>query len=321
MNVISLIVVPLDGSPLAEQALEPAHYLAQRLHADIEVVQVFEPSADPPHYPLGASTLDTRLDIELRAQAKAYIESVAEREQAAGGVRVTGKLLDGPVVETLAKHVAALDRPLVVMTTHGRSGLGRALLGSVTVELVRTASVPVLTIRARKGSEVPTSVGFGRVLVPIAGPDFGADMGERTADIFGTDAVEYVLLHAILPVPLVAPMDPSIPPVLPDLSTEEEAANKLLDSLAARLRARGAHVRTHVVFDADATHAILQAVNEAGADTVSMATHGHRGIKRLVLGSVADKVLRHSPVPVLVLHPPEPIESKDHEEAERVAAR
>jgi nucleotide-binding universal stress UspA family protein len=182
-------------------------------------------------------------------------------------------------------------------------------------------TVPVLAIRARKESEARTAVGFGRVLVPIAGPDFGTDVGERAADVFGTDAVEYVLLHAILPAPLIAPLDPSIPPLIPDLNAEEEAANKLLGSLADRLRARGAHVRTRVVFDGDAAHAILEAVNEAGADTVSMATHGYHGFKRLVLGSVADRVLRHSPVPVLLVRPPESAESMDHDEAERAVAR
>lgn len=317
--MINMIVVPLDGSRLAEQALEPAHYLAHRLHAAIEVVHVFKPSVESP-YASGAPPIDTRLDLDLREEAVAYIDRVAEREGKAGDVRVTAKLLEGPVVETLAAHLAALDHPLVVMMTHGRSGLGRVLLGSVTDALVRSATVPVLVIRARKQADAPVATRFGRVLVPIAGADFGTDIGERTADVFGTRDIEYVLLHAVVPAPLVPPPDPAIVPPVLDLDAEEEAARNLLDALADPLRARGAHVRTRVVIDVDAAHAILDAVNEAGADVISMATHGYRGVKRLVLGSVADKVLRHSPVPVLLVRPPESAELMDDEDAERAAA-
>jgi nucleotide-binding universal stress UspA family protein len=318
--VIKTIVVPLDGSVLAEQALEPAHYLAHRLHATIEVVQVFEPEVETP-FVSGAPPIDMRLESDLRNEALAYVESVAEREGRAGDVRITAKLLEGDAVETLAAHVAALDHPLVVMTTHGRSGIRRVLLGSVTDALIRSATVPVLAIRAKKKAEAPVATRFGRVLVPIAGADFGTDIGERTSDVFGTRDVEYILLHAVIPAPLIPPVPDAaiVPPVL-DLDAEEEAARNLLDALADPLRARGAHVRTRVVIDVDPGHAILDAVTEVSSDVISMATHGYRGIKRLVLGSVADNVLHHAPVPVLLVRPPESAELMDDEEAERATA-
>jgi nucleotide-binding universal stress UspA family protein len=318
--VINMIVVPLDGSRLAEQALEPAQFLALRLHAAIEVVQVFEPSV-PAMYGAGALPIDPRLDAELRQEAAAYIDSIAARERIPRGARVTAKLLEGPAVETLAAHLVALDHPLVVMMTHGRSGIGRVLLGSVTEALVRSTTVPVLAIRARTESEAPVATRFGRVLVPIAGGDFGTDMGDRTADVFGTANVEYVLLHAVIPAPLIAPLDPAIPPPVPVVDAEADTAHELLDGLADRLRARGAQVRVRVLIDVDPAHAIREAANEASADVISMATHGYHGIKRLVLGSVADTVLRHATVPVLLVRPPEPGDSMHHEEAERAAAR
>ena len=315
--MINTIVVPLDGSRFAEQALEPAHYLARRLGAAVEVVQVFEPGVELP-YVSGAPPLDTRLDAEVRAGALTYVSGVAERERQAGVV-MKAELLDGPVVQTLAAHVAALDHPLVVMTTHGRSGLGR-LLGSVTDALVRSAAAPVLAIRATKENDAPTTTRFGRVLVPIAGADFDADIGERSADIFGND-VEYILLHAISPVPFILRPEPTVIPPVIDLDAEEEVARNLLDVLASDLRARGAHVRTRIVIDVDPAHAILTGVKEADADTISMATHGYRGIKRLVLGSVADTVLHNAPLPVLLVRPPEAAELTDDEAAGRAAAR
>ena len=79
--------------------------------------------------------------------------------------------------------------------------------------------------------------------------------------------------------------------------------------------------RTRIVIDVDPAHAILAGVKEANADTLSLATHGYRGIKRLVLGSVADKVLHNAPLPVLLVRPPEAAELTDDEAAERAAAR
>jgi nucleotide-binding universal stress UspA family protein len=316
--VIGTIVVPLDGSPLSERALAPAHYLASRLHAAMEVVHVFEPEVTAP-YVSGAPPFDMRLDAELRREAKAYVDRIAESERSAGDVPVRATLLHGPVVETLAAHLAEHHHALAVMMTHGRSGIERVLLGSVTDALVRSATAPVLAIRATKETDAPVASRFGRVLVPIAGADFGADMVERVADVLGATNAEYVLFHAVVPAAVIALPDPAFFPPALDVNAEQEAARTFLDSLAAPLRARGAEVRTRVVVDVDPAHAILGAVNETRADAISMATHGYRGVERLVLGSVAAKVLRHSPVPVLLVRPPESAESMDNAKAGHAA--
>lgn len=316
--MINVIVVPLDGSALAEQALQPAYYLAHRLHAAVEIVHVYEPGLKV-RYASGAPPIDTRFDAELRQAAGAYLDSILQREVEAADMTVSTKLLEGPVVEMLAAHVAALDRPLVVMTTHGRSGIGRALVGSVADRLVRSATVPVLAIRARKESEAAIASRFARVLVPIAGADFGTHIGERTAGIFGTSEVEYVLFHAVVPAPILSAADPAIIPPVLDLDAEEKAAHDLLDALAEPLRARGARVTTLIAIDANPASAIRAAASETNADVIGMATHGYRGVKRLVLGSVADSVLRHATLPLLLVRPSESAEFTEDQQAERVA--
>ena len=134
--MLHTIVVPLDGSRFSEQALIPAYRIARRLHATVELVHVFEPTL-PSIYASGAPVLEPRLDRDLRAEARAYLEMIAARERRSADVRVAATLLEGPVVKALADHVARLDGALVVMTTHGRGGLARAWLGSVTDGLVR----------------------------------------------------------------------------------------------------------------------------------------------------------------------------------------
>jgi nucleotide-binding universal stress UspA family protein len=177
----------------------------------------------------------------------------------------------------------------------------------------------VLAIRAGKESEAALASRFGRVLVPIAGADFGTNIGERTAGIFGTSEVEYVLFHAVVPVPILNAPDPAVIPPLVDLNADEKAAHDLLDALSEPLRARSARVTTLVVIDASPASAIRAAASDTNADVISMATHGYRGVKRLVLGSVADSVLRHATVPLLLVRPPESAELTEDQKAERVA--
>jgi nucleotide-binding universal stress UspA family protein len=263
--------------------------------------------------------LDPQLDIDLCAEAKAYLERVAERERAGSDLRITAVVLKGPVVKTLAEYAASLDDGLVVMTTHGRGGIAGAWLGSVTDGLVRSSTVPVLAMRV--GEKVPPSAlraEFGRVLLPLADRYFGVEIIDRAVEVAGTDGVEYLLLHVLSPVPIIPPPEAE-PIVVPAREEREAAAQEFLDGMASPLKARGIPVRIEVAIDPPA-HAILDVVERDGIDLVAMATHGFRGVKRLLLGSVADKVLRSARSPVLLERPPETDDEKARAAAEHAAA-
>ena len=319
--MITTVVVPVDGSTTAEQALEPAARLALRLHATLEVVQVFDPAVKNPIV-TGAPPIDMRLERDLRANAQKYIVGLAERARNGGGLRVETKLLEGKVTDTLIEYLRSLYNPLVVMTTHGRTGIRRAILGSVTDALVRSLTVPVLTIRAKGDEEVRVAPDFKRVLVPIADGEFGKEITETALDIFGTDHIEYVLFNAVVPMPLIpGPGEPLVIPPPVDTHRQADAAHNLLDILGAPMRARGANVRTHVVVDDSPSEAILNVVKEENPDVVCMATHGYRGLTRIVLGSVAQNVLHHSPVPVLLVRPHETDTAMDEAAREPSHAR
>ena len=311
--MLHTIVVPLDRSSFGEQALEPAHRIAHRLRANLELVHVFDPTLRS-IYASGAPRLDPQLDRDLRAEARAYLEMTAERERQGADVQVTATFLDGPVVKTLADYTAKFDGAFVVMTTHGRGGLARAWLGSVTDGLVRSSLVPVLAIRS--GRETPPAVAmgeFGRVLVPLAEAHFGAEVIELTVEFAGTTGAGYILLHVLAPLRILPP-EPTIVAV-PDPDAETAAAHAFLSELANPLRSRGIPVSIKVVVDSNPARAILEFAEDNGIDLVGMATHGFRGAKRLLVGSVADKVLRSAPAPVLLVHPP-----KESKEKARAAA-
>ena len=302
--MIRTIVIPLDGSPLGEQALEPAVRIAGRLHAGLELVSVYEPQLPAAPVP-NAPQMERRLDAELRASLREYLEAIARAEQAAGAVRVNTAVLQGDVVDALARHIASLDDVLVVMMARRRTGLTRLLGHSLAERLVRATTVPLLAMTSRGDAPVARPPGaFGHVLVPLEGPEIGTEIVERAVDVAGTAGVDYELASFVNPYPVLAAPEPvvAVPPI--DADALQAAAHEFLERIAAPLRARGIHVVTRVEVHDDPAGAILELARTHDIDLVAMATHGYRGLVHLMLGSVAERVLDSAPVPVLLLRAP-----------------
>jgi nucleotide-binding universal stress UspA family protein len=298
--MLKRIVVPLDGSAFGEQALPMALSIAGRDHAELELVHVYDTL--PPYYTQGAPVPDPRLDEDLRKDRASYLDAVARwlREQTAAPVTAT--ILDGPVASALADHIAMRQADLVVMATHGRGGLSRAWLGSVASDLVRHASAPVMLIRPdASGSRAQPAPPFERVLIPLDGSPLSEEAVEHAVTVAGGAGVEYILIHVILPIVYVA-ADP-ISFAYPDEVALLAAAEAYLGEVADRLRARDVAATIQVLRHPQPARAILEYADERGADVIAVETHGRSGVTRLLMGSVADKVVRASPVPVLLHRP------------------
>src|SRR5688572_18457035 len=136
------ILVPLDGSDLAEHALPMALSIARRHGAVLHVVRVYVPVAGA--YGEHAVRYDEALDRELMRRAQNYLDDVVARLASAGSIQATAALREGSVADTIARHAETVGADLLVMTTQGRGPLGRFWLGSVSDELVRQAGVPIL---------------------------------------------------------------------------------------------------------------------------------------------------------------------------------
>jgi nucleotide-binding universal stress UspA family protein len=308
-----LIQVPLDGSPFAEQSLPLAISLAQRDGAALQVVRVHEPIEgvflDRPGT-LG-STLDRELMDKARENLDATVKSVVEET----GLRVDVALLKGPVPEMISRHAAASEADLLVMTTQGRGPLGRMWFGSVADALVRQSPIPLLLVRPQEeSSEVSQPLNLRRVLLPLDGSPF-AEQALEPALALGGKQGEFTLLRVI---PLISPVayDPtsgrvsgirtSVLQQLQKLKQEQEAeAKEYLEQLAQRLRARSVNVVTQLATYEQPATAILDAAAKRGVDAIAMTTRGRSGFKRLLLGSVADKVVRGATAPVLICPPVE----------------
>lgn len=291
------ILVPLDGSALAERALAVGAALAARLQAALHIVHVHrERVADE----LSVYGLTGEA---ARATAETYVASAADRIRAAPGGTVSGTVLEGSPAAAIVAHAAAVGTDLIVMSSHGRTGASRFWLGSVADAVIRSAPVPVLMVRggARAGAGGQPAL-FERVLVPLDGSAQAEEVVPHAIALAKLGAAHVHLLQVEeraeelrTSVWGLAEHEPD------DLPIRLHRADHYLHGVIARFasdwppatvsaEARGGH-RTG--------ETIAQVAIERESDLIAMATHG-RGTSRLVIGSTADKVVRGTACSVLL---------------------
>lgn len=301
------IVVPYDGSVHSARAIPVAAALAKRTGARIELVIVHDPSAYIPFVPgeVAIPVYDQELvQAHRERDAEALARAVAHLH--ADGINATGAVLDGTIIEALEEYVESHGTELVVMTTHGRSGFQRLRLGSVATAFLTRATVPVLLVRGAgsEPNETEPALPSGQLLCTLDGSKFAEAVlphAERFAEATGMTMhlVAVTVPHAISMAPF------GTEALLADdsaLSAEEHVREDYLHRIAEQCPP-GTTVRA--LTDMGVARGILDAAAEGPCGAIAMATHGRGGLKRMVLGSVADEVIRHAETPVLVFRPAE----------------
>jgi nucleotide-binding universal stress UspA family protein len=303
-TVYRSILVPLDGSPFAERALPLAAAIARRTNAILQLALVHHPV---PALAMAVETpeLGSQLDQETHVQERGYLDGLVEWLHATEKVPVTGVVLEGSVADALRAQIEATGADLVISTTHGRGPLARFWLGSVADQLMRRLRVPLILVPASAGAEAEAPSSIGKVLLALDGSPFAERaIGGATALGRVFDA-SYALLFVLEPPLAIA--DPTGMVVIPPAPEVERArrdqAGQCLDRVAQQLRQEGLEVSTHIVEGPAVAQTILGQAEALGADLIAVATHGAGGMERLMVGSVADKVVRGSAQPVLVVPP------------------
>ncbi len=297
------ICVPLDGSPFAEQALPLALEIARGAGAIVQVALV--------HHPVPALAtamevpeIEAQLDQEARAREQVYLSGIVDRLRKTVNVPVTSALLDGAVTEALQMHMESSGTDLVVMTTHGRGPMSRFWLGSVADHLMRVLHVPILLVRPAAEGAPPTTI--KRILLALDGSPFSEQAIAATTMLGRPFKAEYALMMVVEPPLPIA--DPSGLMIVPTSAGSEKelkaAASKYLDGVADRLGKEGLTVTTHPTDGPAAASTIIAKAEALKADVIALASHGAGGFERLVVGSVADKVIRGSTHPTFVVRPP-----------------
>jgi nucleotide-binding universal stress UspA family protein len=286
--MLATILVPLDGSQLAEQALPYAERLAEATSARVVLSRVL---------PLAVLERPED-DLESADQARAYLQGVAERLTNRGRVVETTSPWADPASGIL-EQVNSTHADLVVMATHGRSGPSRWLYGSVADEILRRAPVPVILVPPHVAAPWPTDRASS-ILVPLDGSHHAeAALGpaQELAEKLGS---EIVLLQVVLfpPYSLYGDGSAYIAAFDPDVALKE--AREYLDALAKRVAV--SHIRVVVELGQPAL-TIAEIAEREKADLIAMATHGRSGLPRLVLGSVATGTLQRASVPLMLVRP------------------
>lgn len=302
------ILVPLDGSTFSEHALPTALTLARRSGAQLHLVQVHEVPVTVV-YPDGLPVYDQVWDGTQRAAEEEYLRSVASRCMERG-VSPRTDLLDGAVPSAIAAYAAELGVDLIVMTTHGRGGISRAWVGSVADALVRRGATPVLLVRPH--TDRVTWNGSGRwsnMLIPLDGSELGEGIIGPAVELGQLMGARFTLIRIVLPVPFAVGAHAQAPAVFVEGGGSAESVSNAaayLDSVGERLRDRGIDVVTVTVVHSIPAVAILDYAASHGCDSMAMATHGRGGWTRVALGSVADKVMRGTQLPMLLYRTPAP---------------
>lgn len=277
------VLVPLDGSPLAERALPLAREIARAQGEPVVLLKVVEARArrapEPAVAPLEA------VAARLRAEGVAAIVRTAYT--GAGGV--------GRAIAELARQEGA---GLIVMATHARRGLTRWAHGSVADAVVRTAELPVIVVPPPGGTGLPEHDG-PRIVVPLDGSTLAEAALAPIAELAGTLKAPLHLIEVVEPWGYTMATEPSVyVPVDPEEALAE--ARAYLDQTATWLRAMGLSVTTQAVVGSAVTE-IARVAREIGATLIALGSHGRGGVARALLGSVATGILQRAEVPVMIV--------------------
>lgn len=292
----STIIVPLDGSKTAEEALPHAREIASRQESQLLLLSVVQITSE---FNVWAESAALNIEDELEQwveERRAYLQQLAtDLPNAEVAVEI-----GTPTVEIRAA-VARSDNPIVVIASHGRSGIQQVVMGSVAFSVIHQVHCPVMVVRIQPDGGAAPAARYDRVLFPIDGEEFSEQIIERALDVI-SEPKPAVHFMSVLEVPDWADRSLSHGLVGDYMNATRELANERLDWHANRLQPIGYQVTTEVR-DGDVTQNILDCAEAIDAGLIAMATHGRGDIGRALIGSVAQRVVHRSPVPVLLIHP------------------
>jgi nucleotide-binding universal stress UspA family protein len=296
---IEKILVGVDLSPGSDAAVAQAMNVARHTGASVCLFHAGVIVDDPTGIPdsmAGTAAAYLKIVKDQLAADRSALEALRER-LSGQGVEVSHMVADGFADTAIRDAAGELHADLVVIGTHGRTGLKRFLLGSVAERVVRIAPCSVLVVRPAEPAP-----GYRRILVATDFSPSAAGALEMAAAVALPDA-RIDLVHCWeLPLPL------DVGPAASMERAYAEARSGLreqIDASGARImseQAPGLALRFHQV-EAPPRDGILDWLEQHPADLVVTGSHGRRGVRRFVLGSVAESTVRHAPCSVLVARP------------------
>jgi len=299
------ILVPLDGSQFAEAALPLGSRLSRLAAARLHLLLVHEPVGAM----IGMGDMvvpPPDLDAGRQERERAYLAETATALRQADGRPVNFHEVVGSAGPEICEEAGRLDADLVVMATHGRGAFQRMWLGSVADYVIRHLTAPILLVPPARGEKPAPEPAVADIMVALDLSKDAETILEPVAALAQLTGAHLTLVHVTEMIFEIGRVTAS-GPIVGDsdlLEASRIEAERQLEQVAARLRKRNLSVTTRVVTGINAAGGLLDALSEERYALMALTTHGRSGLRRLLVGSVADKVIRAATKPVLVLRPP-----------------
>ncbi len=297
-STIRKLLVPLDGSLLAEFVLPVAAQLARKIHGSITLIHVVEKK--PPE------KIHGQRHLRNASQAESYLRATAS-SRIFQGIDVSFHVHEAgvrDVSQSISDHTEELNQDMVIMCTHGSSGLHHLLFGSIAQQVISFGNAPVLLINPAP-DEAGTTHSFSNFLIPLDGnPEHEQvlDYASVLARMCGAR------IHLLIAVPQFGTMSGEMTPAnrfLPGTTAKMmdmivSDAKDYLDRLLSKIELSDIEVTTSTSRSAPAD-AIAETAGEIGADLIILATHGKKGTEAFWNGSVTPKISKSSKIPLLLV--------------------
>jgi nucleotide-binding universal stress UspA family protein len=297
------IMVPTDGSGFDREAILVALRVAQRCEAKVRLVRVHSSGAylGMVGSPEGVIVTPEAMRVEQDA-CLSELYALAAECRSISDVDITADLEQGPIPDALAGYARRHDIDLIVISSHGRRGIARLSLGSVTDSLIRGTTIPVLVVKPRASYLTPeASKDFHHIVVPLDGSSLAEQILEKVVPLAKFEEAEITLLHVL------TPSEDAYSNLedrkLPWWEKKVAGALAYLNRRAIELRAEGIVTSVDVVIGERVPETLTDYARRVGADLIAIATHGRGGFARIVRGSVADGVTKSAMSSILVFHP------------------
>jgi len=277
------IVIPLDGSALAKRVLAHALTIARTFDCNLHLVRATE-------------------EAEGESGPTEYIAQEAASLRSAG-FDVSQTVKAGSPADVIIEAAEAQAEPLIAMTTHGRSGIGRWMLGSVADKTLQASSVLLLLVRPTTEINMTHGPFIERVLLAVDGSELAELAIPHAAAVAKELRVTAIVVRVVQGYVATAVDAPPSGDLAPQEPVEQDVAEEraYVSKIAGQLREQGvSEVQELVIGRWDAAEEILGAAGSPGT-LIVMTSRGRSGVKRWALGSVTERVVRYGSGPVLVI--------------------
>jgi len=307
-----VIMVPVDGSAFSREAVFQGLRLARKLGAQLHLVRVASArtvSGGPDTLGLesAAWTIERR---DLRTQ----LDRLAAECRSNSHVQVLASVEEGPIADSLRGYALRHGVDLIVMATHARRGMARALFGGVADQLIRETGIPVLVVRPPSlATELVDGPCYKRIIVPLDGSSLAEQSLEPALALAEVEHAQVTLLRVVTPAKETAATEAGTAGASRRPAGIDEA-EQYLAKVRMTVAARHVPVHSAVVVADDIPRAIAGFAEASDEDLIAIATHGRGMIARAIAGSVADRVMSEGMLSMLVVHPADlPVAEPDAE--------